>query len=81
MQHKYKQINDIYLVISNNIKKYRIKNHMTQKELATKSGYSYAYIRQIESKSNKKRITIETIYNISLTLNINITKLFEDENI
>ena len=81
MQLKHKQINDIYIIISKNIKKYRIKNHMTQKELATKSGYSYAYIRQIESKNNKKRITIETIYNLSLTMNINITKLFEDEDI
>ena len=54
---------------------------MTQKELANKSGYSYAYIRRIESKNCKKTFSIQTIYNLSLALNINITKLFEDDNI
>lgn len=54
---------------------------MTQKELANKSGYSYAYIRRIESKKCKKTFSIQTIYNLSLTLNVNITKLFEDDNI
>lgn len=76
MQHK-----NIYLIISNNIKKYRLKENMTQKELANKSGYSYAYIRRIESKKCKKTFSIQTIYNLSLTLNVNITKLFEDDNI
>ena len=76
MQHK-----NIYLIISNNIKKYRLKQNMTQKELAIKSGYSYAYIRRIESKKCIKNFSIQTIYNLSIVLNINITKLFEDDSI
>ena len=54
---------------------------MTQKELAIKSGYSYAYIRRIESKKCIKNFSIQTIYNLSIVLNINITKLFEDDSI
>ena len=81
MQHKSKEINDIYLIISKNIKKYRLKNYMSQKELAIKSGYSYAYIRRIEAKKCIKNFSIQTIYNISKALNIKIMKLFEDDDI
>lgn len=54
---------------------------MSQKELAIKSGYSYAYIRRIEAKKCIKNFSIQTIYNISKALNIKIMKLFEDDDI
>ncbi len=76
-----KQTDNIYLIITKNIKKYRLKNGMTQKELATKSGYSHAYIRRIEAPSCIKNFSIQTIYNISLALDIDIKKLFDNENI
>lgn len=45
---------DIYITVSKNIKRYRIKRNMTQKELADKCLFSHEYIRQIESKKGKK---------------------------
>ena len=72
---------DIYLVLAKNIKKYRRKNKMTQKELAIKSGYSYAYIRRLEAPGCIKNFSIQTIYNLARCLNIDIKQLFEDDNI
>lgn len=79
MQHK--ELADIYLIVSNNIKKYRLRNNITQKELAIKSGYSYNYIRQIEAKKCIKNFSIQTIYDISTALNVSIVQLFEKDDI
>lgn len=81
MQHKYLELEDIYLIISKNIKKYRLISGMTQKELAIKSGYSYSYIRKIESKNNIIKYTIEMIYTLAKVLNIDFIHLFDDNNI
>lgn len=72
LQHK-----NIYLIISNNIKKYRLKRNLTQKELAIKCGYSYAYIRRIEGPRCSKNFSIQTLYNIATALNIDIKNLFD----
>lgn len=80
MQYKEK-IDDIYLIVAHNIKKYRLKNKMTQKELAYKSGYSYAYIRRVEGPTCIKHFSIQTIYNIAVALNVDIKYLFEENNI
>ncbi len=81
MPHRNKEKNDVYLTISKNIKKYRRKNQMTQKDLAKKSGYSYAYIRRVEGPRCIKNFSIQTIYNLSHTLNIDIKQLFDDNDI
>ena len=73
--------NDIYLLVSNNIKKYRKVNKMTQKELAKRSGYSYAFIRRIEGPHCKKNFSLQTVFIISYALGIEIKSLFEDDNI
>ena len=73
--------NDIYLLVSNNIKKYRKVNKMTQKELAKRSGYSYAFIRRIEGPNCKKNFSLQTVFIISYALGIEIKSLFEDDNI
>ena len=72
---------DIYTIISNNIKKYRLANNMTQKELASRSGYSYSYIRRMEGPKCIKNFSIQTLNNISLALNINIKYLFDENDI
>ena len=76
-----KNKNDIYLIISNNIRKYRLANNMTQRELAFKSGYSYSYIRRMEGPKCAKSFSIQTLENIAITLNIDIENLFEKNNI
>jgi len=67
--HNIKNNSDIYLIISNNIKKYRLASNMTQKELAVKSGYC------------TKNFSIQTLQNISNALNIDIKYLFDNNNI
>lgn len=79
--HNIKNNYDIYLIISNNIRKYRLANNMTQKELAVKSGYSYAYVRRMEGPKCTKNFSIQTLQNISQALEIDIKYLFEDNNI
>ena len=75
------EVYDIYIIISKNIKKYRKLNKMTQRELAKKSGYSYAYIRRIEGPHCIKNFSIQTVYNISQALNIPINHLFDETGI
>ena len=79
--HKLKDKTDIYLIISNNIRKYRLANNMTQRELAFKSGYSYSYIRRMEGPKCAKSFSIEALENIATALNINIEHLFRKNNI
>ena len=81
MQHKILKDKDIYLVIAKNLKKYRKEKHMTQRELAEITGYSYAYIRRIEGPNCSKNFSVLTIYNICCALDIDIGALFIDENI
>ena len=77
----YKELSDVYLVLAKNIKKYRRKNKMTQKELAIKSGYSYAYIRRLEAPGCIKNFSIQTICNLAKCLNVDIKQLFDDDDI
>ena len=79
MQPKTKE--DIYLRISQNIKYYRHKNKMTARDLAIKSGYSYAYIRRLEGPNCIKNFSIQTISNLAKALSIDIKELFEENNI
>lgn len=72
---------DIYLSVAKNIKKYRKIKKMTQKELAKRSGYSYAFIRRIEGPNCKKNFSLQTILIISNALNIEIKSLFESNDI
>ena len=73
--------NDIYNLIANNIKHYRKKLNYTQMMLAEKSGYSHEFIRRIEAPNMKKYFSIETIFNLSKALNIDVWRLFSDGRI
>ncbi len=76
-----KEPSDVYLTIAKNIKKYRQQRNLTQQSLASKSGYSYAYIRRVEGPTCIKHFSIQTIYNLSKALNVNIKELFEEDDI
>ncbi len=69
---------NIYDKIAKNIKYYRKLKGLTQSELADLTGYSYGHIRRIEAPNVKKTFTIETVYIISIALNIDITCLFDE---
>ena len=57
--------NYIYNVIGRNIKKYRKLKHMSQRQLAIKSGYSYSYIKKLENEKEYKTFSLQTIDNIN----------------
>ena len=71
---------DIYVVVRKNIKKYRIEKNITQAELAEKADLTHDYIRQIESHKVANTFSVQTLYDISVALDIEIGKLFEIDN-
>lgn len=68
---------DIYEQIAFNIKKYRKEAGLTQAELAEKVNVSHEFIRRIESEKGRKTFSVDTIYKVSIALNIDVGKLFE----
>lgn len=72
--------NNIYKIVAANIKKYRKKQNLTQSELAELSGYSHEFIRSIEAPNTKKSFSLQTVYEISRALGIDINFLFEVVN-
>lgn len=63
--------------ISLNIKKYRKLAGITQEQLAVDVGKSYDFIRRLEYKKGDIGCSIDTLYRISVVLNVSIDKLFE----
>ena len=68
---------NIYEQISRNIKKYRNQVGITQAELAERVGVSHEFIRRNESRKGKKSFSVDTLWKISLALDIEPGKLFE----
>ena len=68
---------NIYEQIARNIKKYRIKAGITQAELAEMVGVSHEFIRRNESKKGKKSFSVDTLWKISVALNVPPGLLFE----
>lgn len=68
---------NIYEQIARNIKKYRKEAGITQAVLAERVGVSHEFIRRIESKKGLKTFSVDTIWKISVVLNIDPGKLFE----
>lgn len=71
---------DLYEAIAANIKRYRKSANITQAELSERVGVSHEFIRRIESKKGTKTFSVDTLYKISLALDISISKLFEFDN-
>lgn len=68
---------DIYMIVRKNIKKYRMLRGITQFELAEKIDVSHDFIRQIESEKVSRNFSLQTLFDISVELNIDIKKFFE----
>ena len=68
---------NIYEQIARNIKKYRKQAGITQAVLAERVGVSHEFIRRIESNKGVKTFSVDTIWKISLALNINPGLLFD----
>lgn len=76
MEDNQYEIN-IYEQIAKNIKKYRKLANITQAVLAEMVGVSHEFIRRIESPKGVKSFSIDTIWKISLALNVSISKIME----
>jgi len=68
---------NIYEQIAKNIKKYRMIAGITQAELAERIGVSHEFIRRNESKKGKKSFSVDTVWKISVALDISPGLLFE----
>lgn len=72
-----KRNEDIYEIISKNIKANRKKASLTQAELAEQTGFSHEFIRRIEAPHAKKYFSVDTLVQIAKALDIKIEQLFE----
>ena len=66
-----------YEQIARNIKKYRKEAGITQAELAERVGVSHEFIRRNESQKGKKSFSVDTVWKISVALDINPGLLFD----
>ncbi len=66
-----------YGVFSRNIKIYRKQNQFTQEMLAEKADLSISYIKQIESGTEFKNVSLTAMLKLSKALGITIRDLFE----
>lgn len=73
-------INDLYNVISDNVRYYRMNNlkygYVTQEKLSRLSKVSLSLIRNIEAKRKNNTINLMALNNIANTLDIPVYKFF-----
>ena len=67
----------IYNNIRNNVKKYRKKKGLTASELANAVGITDEYMRRLESEKSKSGFSFETLYKISVALEVSIDELIK----
>lgn len=73
-----KKKSDIYDIIGKNIKKYRIKKGLKQRELAEALYLSDSFIAKLESVTHQT-ISIDTLEDIAKVLDCDITDFFNKE--
>ena len=69
--------NNIYDTIRKNIKRYRKEKGITAAELAEMVDLSHDFIRQIESEKVANTFSVETLYRISVALDVSLDKLVQ----
>lgn len=74
-----KQKTNIYNIIGKNIKKYRKQKGITQRQLAEENFLSDSFIAKLESVTFQT-ISIDTLEKISISLNVDISKFFENDD-
>ena len=67
----------IYDNIRKNVKKYRKQKGITSSELATAIGITDEYMRKLESSKLNAGFSFETIYKISVALEVSIDMLIQ----
>ena len=67
----------VYDIIRRNIKKYRKEKGITSAQLEEMVGLSHDFIRQIESEKTRYNFSVETLYKISVALDVSLDKFVE----
>ena len=67
----------VYDIIRRHIKKYRKEKGITSAQLAEMVGLSHDFIRQIESEKTRYNFSVETLYKISVALDVSLDKFVE----
>lgn len=68
---------DIYIIIRDNIKKYREELGYSIKDLSICTNIDFKYLEDIEKNGVDENITFETLNKICNCLNISMSKLFK----
>lgn len=70
-------LNYVYVWVGKNIKKYRKRLGITQRELAERCSFSETFIRNLENDS-WQTLSLNSLYLISQKLGVSIIQLFDD---
>lgn len=73
----FKFDDNIWKMISKNIRKYRLEAGITQEQLAVDIGKSYDFIRRLEFKKGEIGCSVNTLYRISVVLGVTMDHFFE----
>lgn len=73
--------NNIYDTIRKNIRKYRKEKGITSAQLAELTDLSHDFIRQIQSDKSAYNFSVDTLYKISVVLDVSIDDLIKKDNL
>ena len=68
---------NVYDIIRKNIKKYRKEKGITQAQLAEMANISHDFIRQIQSDKVAYNFSVDTLYRISIVLDVSLDDLIK----
>lgn len=74
------QENEFYNMIGKNVKKYRNIRNITQEKLAEFIDVSTSLISNLECNKINQGISINTLYKISIVLDVPISKFMESDD-
>lgn len=77
--NNYEFDTDIYGTIRKNIRKFRKDRGITSAKLAELTDLSHDYIRQIQSDKGGVGFSVETLYRISVVLDVSLDKFIIKE--
>lgn len=69
---------NIIEVVAKNVRKYRKLEGITQEQLAIDIGISNDFLRRFETTLGKEGMSLNTLYKISIVLNVTMDKFFEE---
>ena len=69
---------NIIEVVAKNVRKYRKLVGITQEQLALDIGVSNDFLRRFETTLGKEGMSLNTLYKISVVLDVSMEKFFEE---